>query len=126
MKSFAFSTFIFGFMLFGIIFYQFALEKKSNEINLIADKIEESVSANMKEDSRKQIDALSEKFSEVKEWIMAFEDHEQISLMAQCVESMKANCEYYDNNGLLTELLKFRYLLNYSVESVKPTINNIL
>ncbi|MBQ2897389.1 MAG: DUF4363 family protein [Clostridia bacterium] len=126
MKSFIFSTCFFALMLSGIIFYHISLEHKADKINTITKEIESSILNRDVEKVDKKIEDLSNKFSEMQNWIMAFEDHDQILTMAQCVEGMKSYCEYFNANEILTELYKFRFLLNYSVQSVKPTIKNIL
>lgn len=125
MKSFFISITFFAVVLLGIIFYQFALEKKSEEINLITMEIKKSVEDADKESFRRSTKELSESFEEVKNWLMAFEDHNQILEMAQCIQEMNAYGNNLNDPIVMVGLNKFLYLLNYSVESVKPTLENI-
>lgn len=125
MKSFFISITFFAIVLLGIIFYQFALEKKSEEINLITMEIKKSVEDADKESFRRSTKELSESFEEVKNWLMAFEDHNQILEMAQCIQEMNAYGNNLNDPIVMVGLNKFLYLLNYSVESVKPTLENI-
>ena len=125
MKSFLISTSIFIIVLIGIIFYQVILEKKSEEINMITIEIQKSAEVCDQEQFDKATKKLSEKFEEVKNWLMAFEDHEQILEMAKCIEEIKAYNNAVDDPAVMLGLNKFRYLLNYSVESLKPTFENI-
>lgn len=126
MKSFIFSTCFFALVLSGVIFYQICLEQRSDEINAITREIEDNVFNNDNAKADKNINNLGKKFVKMQNWIMAFEDHDQILIMAQNIESMKSYCKNGSYDEILTELYKFRYLLNYSVQSVKPTIENIL
>ena len=125
MKSFLISTTFFLIVLFGIIFYQFAIVKKAEKINTITVEIENSIYDKNNEKFNEATEKLSDYFEEVKNWLMAFEDHEQILQMAQCIQEIKAYESSIDGPTVMMGLNKFRYLLNYSVESVKPTLENI-
>ena len=125
MKSFLISISYFTVVLLGVIFYQVILEKKAEEINRIIIEIQQSAEKSDKQKFNKATEKLSKNFDEVKNWLMAFEEHEQILEMAQCIEEIKAYSNFMDDPVVMLGLNKFRYLLNYSVESVKPTLENI-
>ena len=125
MKSFLISTMFFLLVLLGVIFYQFAIEKKAEEINATTFEIQKSVEIQDEEKFKKTTKQLSECFDEVKNWLMAFEDHEQILEMAQCIQEIEAYSSDVTDPSVMVGLNKFRYLLNYSVDSVKPTLENI-
>ena len=125
MKSFIISTIFFVFVLFGIVCYQFIIEKKAEEITAITYEIQRSAENKDLEKFSTATDKLSDYFEEVKTWLMAFEDHDQILQMAQCIQEIKAYKNYVEEPVIMVGLNKFRYLLNYSVDSVKPTLENI-
>lgn len=125
MKSFLISLIFFVIVLSGIFFYQYAIGKKAEEINLITVEIQKSVDASDEEKFNETTKKLSDSFEDVKNWLMAFEDHEQILEMAQCIQELKAYKNDINDPAVLIGLNKFKYLLNYSVESVKPTMENI-
>lgn len=125
MKSFYISIAFFVIVLGGIIFYQFALESKAEEINLMIFKLQEYAESDDKENFKETAKKLSENFEVVKNWLMAFEDHEQILEMAQCIQEIEVYSDVVVDPIVMLSLNKFRYLLNYSVESVKPTLENI-
>ena len=125
MKSFLISISFFAVILFGIIIYQVILEDKAKEINRITYEIQKSAEASDKEKFGTTTEELSESFDEVKNWLMAFEDHEQILEMAQCIQEIRAYKDKVEDPVVMIGLNKFRYLLNYSVESLKPTLENI-
>lgn len=125
MKSFIISVLFFVVVLFGVVFYQFALEKRAEEINQITFDIQKCAENNDAESFKNTTEELSRNFEKVKNWLMAFEDHEQILEMAQCIQEIKAYSEAVDDPAVMIGLNKFRYLLNYSVESLKPTLENI-
>jgi len=126
MKSFFISIAFFILILTGIVSYQVILEKKADEINSITLEIQQSAELSDKDRYAEATEKLSKNFEEVKNWLMAFEDHEQILEMAQCIQELKGYKERIDESVVMIGLNKFRYLLNYSVESVKPTLENIL
>ncbi len=125
MKSFIISISFFCFVLVGVIFYQFILEKKAEEIYQITFEIQKYAETYDKEKLKQTTKKLSDNFEEVKNWLMAFEDHDQILEMAQCIQEIKAYGEEVGDPVVMSSLNKFRYLLNYSVEGVKPTLENI-
>ncbi len=126
MKSFVFSGCFFVLILSGIILYQMNLTAKSDDIITLTQEIEKNIFAEDKEKTKDGINKLSESFSEMQNWIMAFEDHEEILTMSRCVESMKIYSDFFNKEELLNQLYNFRFLLNYSVKSVVPTIENVL
>lgn len=125
MKSFIISTIFFLIVLFGIVCYQFVIEKKAEEITAITYEIQQSAESSDKEKFSIATEKLSNYFEEVKNWLMAFEDHEQILQMAQCIQEIKAYKNRVEDPVVMIGLNKFRYLLSYSVDSVKPTFENI-
>ena len=125
MKSFIISVTFFVVVLSGVIFYQFRLESKAQEINQLTFEIEKCTKNQDKEKLKETTKKLSDNFDEVQNWLMAFEDHAQILEIAQCIEEIKAYSDQAGDAVVISSLNKFRYLLNYSVESVKPTLENI-
>lgn len=125
MKSFIISIAFFIVVLSGVIMYQFVLEKKADEINKITYQIQQSAENADIKLYQKSTNDLNKSFEKVKNWLMAFEDHEQILEMAQCIQELEAYDKMYQDPIVMISLNKFRYLLNYSVESVKPTLENI-
>jgi len=83
MKSFFISIAFFILILTGIVSYQVILEKKADEINSITLEIQQSAELSDKDRYAEATEKLSKNFEEVKNWLMAFEDHEQILEMAQ-------------------------------------------
>lgn len=125
MKSFISSLVVFLLMLTGVIYYQNIVEIKIDEINNIINDAENFILNYEKLPENKQIEQLKTTFSDMKEWIMIFENHDKIYSMEQCMESMMTYCNSSDTSDFLSELKNLKYLINNFSDSVKPTIKNI-
>lgn len=126
MKTFIGALVSLALILGGIVWYEVTLNQNVDEINMVIQSLSDHIYQEDLEQTESDIDKLEKQWDSMQNWLMAFNDHKEISEISRCLIMLRSYYEYGDFAEMGGQLKTFSLLLNYAVESSKPTLVNIL
>ncbi len=126
MKTFIGALVSLALILGGIVWYEVTLNQNVDEINMVIQSLSDHIYQEDLEQAESDIDKLEKQWDSMQNWLMAFNDHKEISEISRCLIMLRSYYEYGDFAEMGGQLKTFSLLLNYAVESSKPTLVNIL
>lgn len=125
-KAFIAAIIILCVIIGGICGYQVVVERYADRINESIDAALSSIYEEDLESTMAQIQSIQSQWEKMQNWLMAFNDHKDIAEMSRCITMAQAYGEFAQFENMTSELKTFYLLLNYSVDSSKPKLVNIL
>lgn len=126
MKTFIGALVSLALILGGIVWYEITLNQNVDEINMVIESLSDHIYQEDLEQAESDIDKLEKQWDSMQNWLMAFNDHKETSEISRCLIMLRSYYEYGEFTEMGGQLKTFSLLLNYAVESSKPTLVNIL
>lgn len=125
MKTFIFSLVLFIIIVSLLVFNFFSIQKKSNELKNILQKLEDSIKDENEENINKYLEKASVFWKEKKEALFVVSNHRDLDELSQIFERLKIRIKQKRYDEAVEEIKLAKFYLKDIIANEFPSFSNI-
>lgn len=125
MKTFVFSTLLFIVIVSLLVFNFFSIEKKSEELKSILQKLEDAIKDENDENINKYLNKASIFWQDKKDALFVVSNHRDLDELSHIFEKLKIRIKQKRYNEAIEEIILAKFYLDDITANEFPSLSNI-